>query len=74
MKGAIRMRSFQAIKYWLFAALFALVLIGLALQSYPLLVALVIIAIALGIVADKMESKPTEQFRDYNGKHHRLHQ
>ena len=67
------MKSPHAIKYWLFTALFALVLLGLALKSYALLVVLVVVAVVLGIVGDKLESAPTEKFREYNEKHHRLH-
>lgn len=67
------MKTLHTVRYWLFAALFALVLVGLMIRSYPLLIALVIMAIILGVIGDKLESAPTEKFKQYNAQHHRLH-
>jgi len=65
------MQRTRRIRYTLFALLFALVLVGLVLRSYPLLVVLVIVAIAFGIVGDKVENKPTEPYKKYNALHHK---
>lgn len=67
------MRKTLAIRYILFGLLFALVIVGLIAHSYPLLIALVVAAIVLGVVGDKIENLPTEPFRKYNEKHHRHH-
>ncbi|MCL6631722.1 MAG: hypothetical protein K6T63_03740 [Alicyclobacillus herbarius] len=60
--------------YSLYALLFAFVLLGIVLHSYPLLIALVVIGIALAVLADKLENEPSEPFKRYNEQHHRLHQ
>lgn len=67
------MRTTRKLRYTIFALLFALVLLGLILHSYPLLAVLVIVAIALGIVGDRIENRPTEPYKQYNVQHHHYH-
>ena len=67
------MNKTRKIRYFLFCTLFALVLVGLVLHSYTLLVVLVIAAIALGIVGDRIENGPTDQYRKYNAIHEHKH-
>jgi hypothetical protein len=67
------MHKTRKLRYFLFSAVFALVLIGLIAQSYPLLVGLAIVAIAMGVIADKLENQPTEPFKKYNELHHHGH-
>ncbi|MCF8564509.1 hypothetical protein LLE49_07075 [Alicyclobacillus tolerans] len=61
------------LRYFLFAALFAFVIIGLITRSYALLAAFIVVAIVLGVIADKLESAPTEPFKQNNQLHHRHH-
>lgn len=65
------MQKTRTLRYTLFLLLFALVLVGLLLKSYPILVLLVIVAIGLGIFGDKVENKPTQPFEKYNAIHHK---
>jgi hypothetical protein len=67
------MNKTRRLRYTLFGALFALVLAGLILHSYSLLVVCVITAIVLGIIGDRIENKPTNQFRKYNAIHEHKH-
>ncbi|CAM3827184.1 hypothetical protein [Alicyclobacillus pomorum] len=64
------MHKTRKLRYILFSAVFALVLLGLVAQSYPLLVVLAMVAIAIGVIADKLENQPTEPFKKYNELHH----
>ena len=65
------MNRTRKLRYTLFGLLFALVLLGMVLHSYPLLIVLVIAAIILGIIGDKIENGPTDAYRKYNALHHR---
>jgi hypothetical protein len=67
------MNKTRKLRYTLFGALFALVLVGLILHSYALLVVCVVAAIVLGIIGDRIENGPTDQFRKYNAIHERKH-
>jgi hypothetical protein len=67
------MHKTRKLRYILFSAVFALILLGLVIQSYPLLVVLAIVAIAIGVIADKLENQPTEPFKKYNELHHHGH-
>jgi hypothetical protein len=67
------MHKTRKLRYILFSAVFALVLLGLVAQSYPLLVVLAMVAIAIGVIADKLENQPTEPFKKYNELHHHGH-
>jgi hypothetical protein len=64
------MRKTLGIRYFLFSLLFALCIVGLCLRSYPLLAVLVVLAILLGVVGDKIENRPTEPFKKFNALHH----
>ena len=67
------MRRTLAIRYILFGLLFALVVVGLILHSYPLLIVLVIAGLMLGVLGDKIENAPTEPYKQYNALHQRDH-
>jgi hypothetical protein len=67
------MNKTRKLRYILFGALFAFVLVGLVLHSYLLLVVLVIAAIVLGIIGDRIENRPTDKFRKYNAIHEHKH-
>ncbi|MBX6352151.1 MAG: hypothetical protein IRZ10_02355 [Thermoflavifilum sp.] len=64
------MRKTLGIRYVLFGLLFLLCIVGLCLKSYPLLGVLVILAIVLGVIGDKIENAPTEPFKRFNELHH----
>ncbi|GMA49206.1 hypothetical protein GCM10025857_05630 [Alicyclobacillus contaminans] len=66
------MQATRKLRYILFSLMFALVLVGLVAHSYPLLIVLAIVAIALGVVGDRMENHPTEPFKRYNELHHHV--
>jgi hypothetical protein len=67
------MNKTRKVRYSIFSALFAFVLVGLALHSYPLLVAMVLAAIVLGIIGDRIENGPTDKYRKYNALHEHKH-
>lgn len=59
------------IRYLLFGLMFVLVAIGLATKSYVMLAVLAIVGIILAIVGDRIENRPTDDYRQYNELHHR---
>jgi len=67
------MRRTQLTRFILFGLVFALVLVGLISHNYGFLVGAVILAIVVGVIADRIEKAPTEQFKKYNELHHRDH-
>jgi hypothetical protein len=67
------MQSARGMRYVLFGLIFAFVLIGLILHSYPLLVVMVITAIILAVFADKWENAPSEPYKHHNALHHKAH-
>lgn len=60
----------RTIRYILFGLLFALVILGLILHSYPLLAILAVAAIILGVIGDRIENAPSEPYKNYNELHH----
>lgn len=67
------MRSNRSLRYALFAFIFALVIVGLVIHSYPLLVTMIVLAIVVGVIADKIDNAPTEPFKHHNELHHHKH-
>ncbi|MCL6626174.1 hypothetical protein [Alicyclobacillus shizuokensis] len=63
----------QWVRYSLYALLFLFVILGVSLHSYPLLIALIVVGIALAVLADKMENAPSDPYKRFNDQHHRLH-
>jgi CDP-diglyceride synthetase len=64
------MNRTRTLRYLLFGLLFALVVIGLILRSYPLLACLAVVAIILGVIGDRIENAPTEPYKQNNEIHH----
>lgn len=64
------MNRTRTLRYLLFGLLFALVVIGLILRSYPLLAGLAVVAIILGVIGDRIENAPTEPYKQNNEIHH----
>ncbi len=58
------------VRYTLYGLTFLLIILGLALHSYPLLIILAIAGIILALFGDKLEIKPTEPFKKYNEDHY----
>lgn len=63
------MQKTRRLRYLIFLAMFAAVLVGLLAHSYIVLSVLVVLAILLGIVGDVIENKPTAPFKQYNELH-----
>ncbi|WP_067931622.1 hypothetical protein [Alicyclobacillus kakegawensis] len=70
--AVLRWAKGQWVRYSLYALLFLFVILGVSLHSYPLLMALLVVGIAMAVLADKMENSPSDPYKRFNDKHHRL--
>lgn len=59
------------IRYILFTLLFILVAVGLAVHSYTLLVILAASGVVLAVIGDRIENRPTDNYKQFNELHHR---
>lgn len=60
----------HSLRYVLYAALFALILIGIILHSYSLLAVLAVVGIVLAVVGDRLENSNSEPYKENNRLHH----
>lgn len=58
------------LRFVLYAALFALVLIGFVSESYVVLVILALVGIVVAIIADRLENANSEPYKSNNRLHH----
>lgn len=63
----------RGIRYLLYSAIFAIVLVGLFIHSGAWLISLLLLAVLLGLLVDRVDNRRDEPFKKYNSKHHHLH-
>ncbi|MCL6445239.1 MAG: hypothetical protein K6T83_17585 [Alicyclobacillus sp.] len=65
------MTRWFTLRYSLFILLFLLVLTGVVVHSHAALVVCAMVAVAIGVFAERWEARSTEPYKHLNDHHHR---